>query len=90
VVRVFGEADFTLRRVVEGIGLRHHRQRQGQRNEGQGGVFAKVHRQGSLKKRFPATLCRGMPDGMTMTLETTRQQDSVQQMTSRSLAGVAK
>ena len=62
----------------------------GQRNEGQGGVFAKVHGQGSLKKRLPATLCRGMPDGMTMTLETSLQQDSVQQMTSRSLAGVAK
>jgi hypothetical protein len=76
--------------VIQRVGLRHHRQRQGQRNEGQGGVFAKVHGQGSLKKGLPATLCRGMPDGMTMTLETSLQQDSVQQMTSRSLAGVAK
>lgn len=86
VVGVKGEARLPRGGVIEGTGLRQDRQRQGGRDERQNGMFANVHSLDSLKKKLPSTPCRGMPDGMTMTLRTGLQHEPVQQMTSWSSA----
>ncbi len=86
VIGMLGKAGFPRGRVIQRIGLRKHWQCKHQSDKRHVSVFAEVHGPDSLKK-WPATLRRGMPCGMTITLERQLQQVGVQHITNQPCTG---